>query len=115
VTLPELDVARVLRFVDSENEKIPPAVRAEVRIEMDVGSTAITIFECRPLRPDERASEWLRQEVARLQYTSRTRTWSLYWPDRNSKFHRYDRISPSPRVGVLIDEISADPTGIFWG
>ena len=39
----------------------------------------------------------------------------LYWRDRNSRFHRYDRIEPSANVGALIDEIDYDPTGIFCG
>jgi Protein of unknown function (DUF3024) len=41
--------------------------------------------------------------------------WSLYWRDRNLAFHRYTRIDASPDVAVLLAEIEADPTGIFWG
>ncbi len=41
--------------------------------------------------------------------------WSLYWRDRNLKFHRYDRVASTPTIQVLLDEITADPTSIFWG
>jgi hypothetical protein len=53
--------------------------------------------------------------IARLRYTKASKTWTLYWRDRNSRFHRYDRIEPSANVGALIDEIDYDPTGIFCG
>jgi len=44
-----------------------------------------------------------------------SKTWALYWRDRNLRFHRYDRINPSENVSTLIDEIDRDPTCIFWG
>jgi hypothetical protein len=39
----------------------------------------------------------------------------LFGCDRNQKWHRYTRAGPSARVNVLLDEIEADPTAIFWG
>jgi len=42
-------------------------------------------------------------------------TGSLYWRDRHSKFHLYDRVAPTPTIQTLLDEVSADPTCIFWG
>ena len=43
------------------------------------------------------------------------KTWSLYWRDRNLRFHTYDRLRPTGNVDQLLDEIDRDPTGIFWG
>ena len=34
--LPKDDVARVQRWVDAQNEEMPPHVRDEIRIELDV-------------------------------------------------------------------------------
>ena len=44
-----------------------------------------------------------------------TRLWTLYWLDRNSKFHIYERIKPSKYIETLLKEVNSDPTGIFWG
>jgi hypothetical protein len=113
--LPELDVVRIRRFVGRRNELIPPSARAEVRIEVDVDDRSATILECRPPwrpGPDE---EWARFPIARLRYTKSRREWALYWRDRNLKFHRYDGVAPSPTVESLLEEISRDPTNIFWG
>jgi hypothetical protein len=40
---------------------------------------------------------------------------TLYWRDRNLRFHRYDQLPPSPSIGDLLTEIERDPTAIFWG
>jgi hypothetical protein len=43
------------------------------------------------------------------------RSWTLYWRDRNLRFHLYDLLAPSNRVDGLLNEIDRDPTCIFWG
>ncbi len=46
--LPELDVARVKRFVDARNERVPPEARHKIRYELDLAPGSVTIMECRP-------------------------------------------------------------------
>lgn len=115
MALPETDLARVRRWVAGQNERIGEHI-AEMRVEMDVDSLAITILKCRPPW-DEAAKDanWTRQEIARLRYTSSRKEWTLYWPDRNSRFHLYDQLEPAPNVARLLAEIDADPSCIFWG
>jgi hypothetical protein len=48
-------------------------------------------------------------------YSKATRLWSLYWRDRNLKFHEYDRVPASASVDELLAEVDRDPTAIFWG
>lgn len=31
------------------------------------------------------------------------------------RFHAYGRLPASPQIEVLLTELGADPTGIFWG
>jgi hypothetical protein len=114
-SIPETDLARIRRFVDRRNEEIPPEARREIRIEMDVTPTSVTILECRPPWRPEYGPDWTRRPVARLRYTKSRGEWSLYWTDRNSKFHLYDRIEPTPTVEHLLAEIHTDPACIFWG
>ena len=86
-----------------------------MRVECEVNRSYLTIVECRaPWRADV-GSEWTRLPIARLRYAKGSKTWTLYWRDRNLRFHRYDRIKPSENVSTLIDEIDRDPTRIFWG
>jgi hypothetical protein len=53
--------------------------------------------------------------IARLRYTKSRNRWSLYWRDRNLKFHEYELADPTPDIQDLLDEIDRDPTSIFWG
>jgi hypothetical protein len=41
--------------------------------------------------------------------------WTLYWSDRNGRWHLYDLIDPTDDVRVLLNEVDRDPTCIFWG
>lgn len=110
--LPEVDIARVQRWCRA---RVPEHVRDQVRVEVDVGDRALTIVECRPPRRADLEPEWSRLPVARLRYTKTTRSWSLYWRDRNLRFHEYDRVPPSAGIDLLLAELDRDPTAIFWG
>jgi len=46
---------------------------------------------------------------------AKSSVWTLYWSDRNARWHRYDLIGPAPDIRVLLDEVDRDPTCIFWG
>ncbi len=110
--MPELDVARVQRWCRA---RVPEHVRDEVRVELDVAERHVTIVECRPLWRADFGLEWTRFPIARMHYTKSTRLWSLYWRDRNLKFHSYDRVPASGSVEELLAEVDGDPTAIFWG
>ena len=92
--LPELDIARVRRWCE---QRVPPHARDQVRVECDTGSRQLTIVECRPPWRQGIGPEWTRLPIARLRYTQATKMWTLYWRDRNLRFHRYDQLEPSPR------------------
>jgi len=84
-------------------------------VECDAGPGHLTIVECRPPWRKGRDAEWARFPIARLRYVKAAKRWSLYWRDRNLRFHRYDQVPPSPQVGDLLGEIDRDPFAIFWG
>jgi len=112
VGLPELDVARVERWCRA---RVPEQVRDQVRVEVDVADRHLTIVECRPPWRGDLGTEWTRFPIARLRYTKGTRLWSLYWRDRNLRFHAYDRVPATSSVEDLLGEVDRDPTAIFWG
>jgi hypothetical protein len=108
--VPELDLARIRHYCES---KVPQQIRDKVRVEMDVRGRSVTIFECRP--PWQATmTEWSRDRVAQLRYDTESHLWSLYYADRNSRWHRYFDTDPGT-LDELLAEIEADPTGIFWG
>ena len=110
--LPELDVARARRYCE---QKVPAHARHQVRVEVEVEPRALTIVERRAPWREDLGPEWSRSPIARLRYVQRTGVWTLHWRDRNARWHRYDRVGPSARIDVLLDELDRDPTRIFWG
>lgn len=96
MTLPETDLARIRRWVDARNDRLPERAADQIRYEMDVDARSVTILECRPPWREDFGPEWTRFPVARLRYTKARRQGALYWRDRNLKFHRYDLVDPLP-------------------
>jgi len=111
--VPETDVHRVLLWANKRNR---PDFLDEYRIEVDVAPVSITIFECRPpWRPGVGDFSWTRFPIARLRYALSKNIWTLYWRDRNLKFHLYQAAAPTQTIDELLDEIDMDRTAIFWG
>ena len=77
-------------------ERIPAHAREKVRMTYRWRGNAATLIEERPYFQDP------------------TR-WTLYCADRNSHWHLYDEVKPAASIQTLLDEVSRDPTGIFWG
>lgn len=112
MALPELDVARVQRWCAA---RVPEHALHQVRAECQAAPRHLTIVERRaPWRADL-GLEWTTFPIARLRYTATEHTRTLYWRDRNLRFHHYDRTAPTTRVEDLLEEIDRDPTSIFWG
>jgi hypothetical protein len=40
--------------------------------------------------------------------------WTLYWSDRNGRWHLFDLIAPGS-IDEILDEVERDQTNIFWG
>ena len=113
--IPDIDLARVKRWVAERNDSLPPEVRSRVSYELELSDRAVTVVENRsPWRPRADAAP-TRAPVARFRYTKIRCQWSLYWRDANDRFHRYEGAEPTPHLRALLAEVDRDPTGIFWG
>jgi Protein of unknown function (DUF3024) len=112
MALPDTDLARIRRFCQAES---PEELRDEVRIEFRARGSSVTIFECRPPWHEKIGPDWIEQPIAQLRYNDAAGGWTLYWRDRNSRWHLYVDQLPDQPAQRLLDEIKADPTSIFWG
>jgi Protein of unknown function (DUF3024) len=112
--IPEIDQRRIALWV-ARNATLPDAARDKIRYELVITTTSVTIVECRPPWRADFGPEWTRFPIARVRYTKTKRQWSLYWRDRNLRFHPYGLAPPSSNIEELLVEVDRDPTGIFWG
>ena len=96
--LPSLDVARVQKWCAA---RVPDRARHQVRVECEPATRHVTIVERRAPWREDATQEWSSFPIARLRYAKAAHTWSLYWRDRNLRFHVYDRLPPSRHVDDL--------------
>ena len=75
----------------------------------------MTIFELRAPWSGDTDRSWTRGPVAQFRYDDDSLRWTLYWRDRDQRWFEYDRIEPSVELADLLEEVNADPAGIFWG
>ncbi len=109
--VPELDVAKIRKYCAS---RVPSEFHDQIRVEATIRGRSVTIVECRPPWREDLGPEWSRHGVAQMRYDVDTNLWTLYWADRNSRWHVFDPIDPA-KVGEILDEIELDRTCIFWG
>ncbi|HLO68942.1 MAG TPA: DUF3024 domain-containing protein [Holophaga sp.] len=89
------------------------ATGGRIEVKFSWRGASVTLAERKPwvLEP----SGWIEIAVAQFRYSSPDAEWTLYWADRNSRWHPYDDLSSAPDLGTLLAEVDEDPTGIFWG
>ena len=109
-TFPEADLQRIQAWA---RERVPDHLWDQVRVEADVSERHVDIVEVRP--PWDGEGEHTRFPIARLRYTKSSGVWTIYWRDRNLKFHEYKRKRPTKRVQALLDYIQDSGDAIFWG
>lgn len=86
--IPELDLARVRKWIDQRNADMPSQARDQIRYEIDVTDRTITVLECRPPWRKDFGTEWTRFPICRFRYTRARKEWSLYWRDRKPEVPR---------------------------
>jgi hypothetical protein len=93
--------------------RVPPHVRHQVRLGYRIQATAAVLFEERPaFRPPH---EWRELAIAKFRYVGTQKLWRLYCQHRDLRWHSYEALPAAPSFKRLLDEVAADPTGIFWG
>ncbi len=104
--------AKVAAFCE---RRVPAHVRDKVRLEHTVRGNAITVIERRPPWREDFVPEWSSMKIAQLRYDATSRTWTLWWADRNGRWDRCWDVGETSDIDELLAEIDEDPTGIFWG
>jgi Protein of unknown function (DUF3024) len=117
VSLPTLVRKQVERELGEYCDKrVPALARHQVRLEYEIRGNSVTIVERRvPWQPVSSNEPWTRFPIAQFRFDVTRRRWTLYWRDRNLRWHRYDFLRPSPSLSDLLAEVQRDPTATFWG
>ncbi|UCF05395.1 MAG: DUF3024 domain-containing protein [bacterium] len=88
-------------------------MRDKVRLKYKIRGNNVTLFEERPTFTDP--SLWIDIKLAQFRFDPSNGQWSLYYADRNSRWHQYFGIESTRAFDTMLNEVDDDPTGIFWG
>ncbi|MBN6034625.1 DUF3024 domain-containing protein [Amycolatopsis sp. 195334CR] len=95
-------------------ERVPAAVRDQVRVRCARRGRSVTIVEQRPPWRSEPGAEWVEQKIAQLRLDE-TGTWSVRWADRDGRWLSYPGAPTAESPVPLLEEIDRNPNGVFWG
>lgn len=114
MALSELQKAQVDRLLSAYCAKrVPPAGQSKVRVGYRIEGNAAVLYEERPaFHPPH---DWRQMVVAKFTYVGTQREWRLYCQHRDLRWHAYQALPVARNIAKLLDEVDADPTGIFWG
>jgi len=114
MALLEIDKRRVMKIMDAYCEnRIPEQVRDQIRLTHELRGNKLHLLESR--QAFQRPDHWITMKIAQFEFEPENRLWTLYCFDRNSKRIPYPNCKATARLEALLDEVDADPTGIFWG
>lgn len=114
MALSEIQQAQVRKRLTAFCEaRVPPAVRGQVRMGFRIDGSEVILFEERPgFQPPH---EWREMVVAKFKFVGTQGLWRLFCQHRDLRWHAYRALPAARRFEALLDEVAADPTGIFWG
>jgi hypothetical protein len=94
-------------------ERVPQDLRGMLSYEFTVRRNTVILTESRPKvgAPTQRTNI----DIAQFVYKPSTGTWMLKWCDRYERWHHYKGLTSVSNFQRLVDEVAADPTGIFFG
>ena len=93
--------------------RVPPSVRSKVRVGFRIKGPEVVLFEERPAF--QSPHDWREMAIAKFRYVGTQRLWRLYCQHRDLRWHSYEALPAASSFKKLLDEVTADPTGIFWG
>lgn len=114
MALSEIQRADVRRRLDAFcTARVPPHARSKVRLGFRIEASALVLFVERPsfMRP----AEWSASDLAKFRCVASRKVWQLFCQLSDGRWRGYEPIPESPTFAKLLDEVAADPTGIFWG
>ncbi len=112
--LSEFELKRIEKlFSGFCQERVPPELHDQIRIEFRIKGDVVTLYESRPHYRDN--TTWFSTSIARFNKNPDTEIWQLYYADRNDKWRIYEECPPNRDIEKLLTEVKNDPTCIFWG
>jgi len=91
--------------------RVPAVRRKDIKPGFRVRGNSVTLFDREQSFMDR--SEWVEIPVAQFRFDPKSLIWTLYWPDRNIRWHLFFVVAPLRRLGDLVQAVGEDSVGAF--
>lgn len=88
------------------------SIAGQVTLQYETRGDRVTLTESRPFFIDP--NTWNEVKIAQFEYNPKTFNWTLYWYDRKNRRQPYPTGRNRDTLEKLVQEVTIDPTGIFW-
>ena len=115
MALSQFEIKRIEKYVGEfvERERPPAEIRKDLDLAYRIKDQSFEIYEIRP-RFDKRDIK-IETPVAKATYVKSKKRWKLYWRRADLKWHSYQPFPESSTLEEILDVISDDSQGCFWG
>jgi hypothetical protein len=107
--IPDTAIAAVRALCDA---RLPHADRSEVRLDVEVEESAISIIERHA--PFMGVGEWTATSLAQLRLED-DGSWTMYTTDDDDQWELFFDLADHQPLEVLLEELTEDPSSYFWG
>lgn len=113
MAIPELEKERASRALRRYCEKVPLEIRDKLTKDFRFVRSDIELFERRPdhLKPDR----YVELVVAKFRYNAKRGSWTLFWSDRNLRWHIYEGLEERREFLELLREVETIPPASSGG
>nr|WP_320116622.1 DUF3024 domain-containing protein [uncultured Desulfuromonas sp.] len=114
MSLSEFEIIRLKRLFDAYCEvRIPQELNTKLRLDYRIRDSHLTLYESR--HHHEKVDLWYSTAIARFEKDPQQQVWRLFSADRNESWLPYHPHPEDRDIERLLDCVTDDPTGIFWG
>ena len=115
MAISEFEIKRIEKLVGGFVEKMrpPPDIRNKLDIGFRISGQSFEIYEIRPQwnNPEKK----IEGPIAKATYIKSKKIWQLFWMRADLKWHRYQPFPSSKSLEEILEVVSQDPHGCFWG
>ena len=110
----EIELKRIDKIVGGlSRQKTPQGLENELRFEYRIKNHEVLILEIRPRWDDPQ--EQTEMSVAKFRFNRTKNTWQLYWQRASGKWLAYNESTNSTTLDELVEVVSEDSYGCFFG
>jgi hypothetical protein len=114
MALSEFELVRLKRLFQAYcSVRVPDELADKLRFDYRIRDDSVILYESRPHHL--KVQLWYSTAIARFERDHENKLWRLYSADRNENWIPYHPHCCDRDIERLLDSVTDDPTGIFWG